>query len=432
MIGTIIEWGASLFDCALCVYFITIFNRSTFRKNLFILPTLIVLYGFTLFSDNFLPGFSVLTIIIVWIIATLYALIISNKDYISSLVSSSVFYICYTLISSLLFSVLSFFIDDFDLLLQGSNATVRYIQLFLHKVALFAILKLMLFVFKADKSIGLKNGILTFLFSLITLLGLGGSMRLATLPHAIEMETPILIITSAFIATNVVLYILLAQVQKLQQSKYKLMLLEEKTRFEEARFNDAKTIWKNVRMIQHDMKQHLTVISGHLNENEIDKCKEYLNNLLPTVEQTGTLIKSENKVLDYIINSKLYTLKETQVIISGSIGSLSDIEDSDLACLMGNILDNAIDAIANLKEKRIELLFYRENSNRIIVCKNTVAQSVLKNNRELKSTKKGDSHGFGHKIVAKIVDKYHGIIDYFEDFDMFCVMIILPTLRNRD
>jgi hypothetical protein len=48
-------------------------------------------------------------------------------------------------------------------------------------------------------------------------------------------------------------------------------------------------------------------------------------------------------------------------------------------------------------------------------------------NKELKTTKKSkDAHGFGTKIIAKIAADYHGMVDYFEDFNMFGVQVILP------
>ena len=36
------------------------------------------------------------------------------------------------------------------------------------------------------------------------------------------------------------------------------------------------------------------------------------------------------------------------------------------------------------------------------------------------------SSGYGHKIVEKIVKDHRGMIDYFEEGDMFGVQIILP------
>ena len=182
------------------------------------------------------------------------------------------------------------------------------------------------------------------------------------------------------------------------------------------------------------MKQHLTVIEGLIDSEEKEKCKKYVRELSLSNGFNTSLIYSENKVLDYLINAKLGNIKDTKIIISGSIGDLSDINDTDLVCLMGNILDNAIEAVDKIKrvsEKRIELLFLRQNSNRIIICKNTVDVSVLSANSELISTKSDkQSHGLGTKIIAKIVNDYGGMVDYFEEFDMFGIQVVLPEVSR--
>ena len=68
----------------------------------------------------------------------------------------------------------------------------------------------------------------------------------------------------------------------------------------------------------------------------------------------------------------------------------------------------------------------------MILFKNTIGRSVLKSNPDLKSTKKdGSSHGYGHKIVEKIVKDHRGMIDYFEEGDMFGVQIILPGISKK-
>ena len=222
--------------------------------------------------------------------------------------------------------------------------------------------------------------------------------------------------------------------QKYQQSKYELKLLQDKIDFEESRHNDINNIWSNINKIQHDIKQHLTIISGYIEDNKTTECQKYIQELLPNVDGIGKIITSKNTILDYLINSKLTPLQDTEIVISGSIGDLSDINESDLVCLIGNILDNAVEAIQNLEtkdNKRIELLFMKQNSNRIIICKNTVEKSVLQNNKELKTTKKSkSSHGYGTKIIAKIVSDYNGMVDYFEEFDMFGIQVILPEQKS--
>ena len=282
----------------------------------------------------------------------------------------------------------------------------------------------------------LKKGILIGLFVLsiafsVTILASVASSEVRFLlnPWATDMDSSEqLAAIIPLILINLCLFALYLYLQKLRQGSYEARLFEEKKRFEENRYNDANAIWENVRKVQHDIKQHLTVISGYLSEDKTEECREYISTLLPNVERMGNLIKSDNRILDYLINSKLCALENTQVVISGSVGDLSDITDGDLACLMGNILDNALEGTQSAEEKRIELHFAKQNSNRIIICKNTVAKSVLAENRTLKSTKQnGDAHGYGTKIVAEIVAKYHGMIDYYEEFDLFGVQIILPV-----
>ena len=432
MTNVLFEIAASLFDSVLCICFITQFNGVSFKKNKYILPAIGVYFILTLISDKFLGGFNVLTSLILLALSCAYALCISPRTPIKAILSACIYKVAFILLSSVLYLVISIMINDFDLLMHGSAFIGRYIYIILHKISLFAVLELFSHIFQSKTFTNIKNGILNFLFTLTTIIGLGATMFFTTLSNASEIQTQILIVVISFIAANIFLYILISQVQKLQKSKYELKLLEEKMNYEKDRYNDATAIWTNIKKVQHDMKQHLTVIDGYLKENEIEPCRGYIHKLLPTVNQTEGLIKSDNTILDYLINSKLGALKDTQVIISGTIGNLSDIKDLDLACLMGNILDNAVEAIENVTDKRIELYFAMQNSNRVIICKNTVASPVLETNKELRSTKNsGSAHGYGHLIIAKIVSDYHGMIDYFEESNMFGVQIVLPILDRK-
>lgn len=427
------ELCTSLFDSVLYIYFILRYNGVSFRTSKLTVPAILLLFGVTVLGDHLLPGFSTLISITLFLIATSFSLWVSKKNKLRAIIASCIYEISFILLSSLLYMAMSIFLNDFDQLMQGSSGLGRYIYVLLHKIALFTTLHFVLRIFRAENLKNIWNGVLAFVFSLTTMLGLWATMYMVATPDGEVFKTQILIIVLSFILVNFLLYILLHQIQRLEKTKYELKLLEEKMSFEETRYSDASAIWNNVRKVQHDMKQHLVVMAGFLEQEEPKKCQEYISSLLPEVDQIGKLVRSNNAVLDYLINSKLCALKDTRIVISGSIGDLSDIRDVDLACLIGNILDNAIEALSNVSEKRIELLFTVQNDNRVIICKNTINESVLKNNRKLKSTKTyGDSHGWGHQIVAKIVSDYHGMVDYFEEFGMFGVQIILPNNKKAD
>ena len=281
--------------------------------------------------------------------------------------------------------------------------------------------------FKARNKMELKHGIIALIFSFTTILGLGATMHMSFNAPSTQLQA--MVIAIAFTLCNVILYLLIYQVQKHQQKEYELRLLNERVASTEARHKEITVIWEQARKLQHDMRLHLGIINEYLEKNEVERSKEYINELLPKIQGQRAFTFAENPILEYLINSRLSSLTDTEIVISGSIGDLSDIKDSDLLCLVGNILDNAVEAIARVKrdKKRIELLFLRQNSNRIIICKNTIEKSVLDENSELKTTKAPSSeHGYGTKIIAKIVSDYGGMVDYFEEFNMFGVQVILP------
>ncbi len=427
-----LEFAISLFDVLLCVYFISRFNGASLspKRNKFIAPAILVIFAFSIVNDLFLEGFNLVGTIVFLSLYIGYSLLTANKKYIRAILGACIFEIVLVILSSLIYLVITFIIKDYDLLLQGESGVFRYAYLIIHKIMLFIVLKIILMCFKSSDFIDTRHAIIAFLFSFATILGLGSTMYVALVAGASKIQVQTMIITLVFAFANIALYVLIFQLQKYQQSKYQIKLLQEKIAFDEARHNDAGAIWSSIRRVQHDMKQHMAVISGYLDDENLDGAKAYISELAPSAYSIGTLVSSDNRVLDYLINSKLASLSDTKIVISGSIGDLSDIRETDLACLIGNILDNAIYALGEIRktdEKRLELLFMRQNSNRIIICKNTIERSVLKNNRELNTTKASpDAHGYGTKIIAKIVSDYNGMVDYFEEFNMFGVQIILP------
>lgn len=427
MTQIIFESFISLLDSVLCVYFIMKFNNSSWKKSKLAIPAILLHFLITLVSDYVMPYFSMALSLVLLILAILYAISICKKHYVRAIITACVYKMEFILLSSVIVTVLSFFYTNINELLYGSYNIGRYIFIAIHKVALFALSNFLVHVFNKNSRLEMKTGFYTLGISLTTILGLGVTMVESHKSAQAGSQFQFLIITAAFVLINIIVYFLISQVQKLQESKYELKLLQEKMKFEEDRHNDISVLWNNTRKIQHDIKQHLTVISNQLADGAIDECQKYVDELLPTIERMGKLVKSDNAVLDYIINTKLGSLEDTHVHISNTIADLSDVRDVDLACLMGNMLDNAIEATKALDNKRIELLFAMQNSNRIIICKNTIAESVLKTNKELASTKPNrDRHGLGHLIMEKIVKDYNGFVDYFEEDGMFGVEIILP------
>lgn len=432
MIGTIFELSLSLIDSILAVYFLTNFNYASWRKNYYILPAIIFPFAFQIFADIYLKDFSLLGSLVQFFLSLTYALLICKKHYFRALSSTCILKVTLIALSSAIYYFLSLIFNDFDSLLYGADSIGRWIYAIMHKTMMLAVLQLILRFFNRDGQGNIANGILTFIFSIITIVGLSLSISIAHTVNSEPIRSHLLSIALIFLSLNLFLYILLSQISKLQKRNYELKLLNEKTKFEERKYEEAISLWNTAEKIRHDVKHHMIALSGMIDEGNTAECKEYLDQYMTALQKTGKFSRSGNTVIDYLIDSKLSPLEKTQIIITGSVGNLSDIKDTDLASLIGNILDNAVEAEAKVKDKRIELMFSCQHDNRIIICKNNIEESVLATNPELNSTKSSTSrHGFGHQIVAEIAKKYNGLVHYFEEDGMFGVQILLPMKSKK-
>ncbi|MBQ7378921.1 MAG: ATP-binding protein [Clostridia bacterium] len=324
-----------------------------------------------------------------------------------------------------LFALFSYPINSAELLIYGSKSFLRIAYLLVCKLTQLALYQVVLQVFEKEQIPDIKNGLLA---AIITALGLGILMKYAARSGDPGTEIIIFALVIVFLLLNLILYLMIRQLRAILKNKYEMRLMQERMAFEKSRVDEASVIWRNIRQVKHDLKNHFAVLRGHLADGDVEACEKYVAKLDATVEGMGNMIQSGNTVIDYLINSKLSGLEGVEVLISGYVGHYNDIDDVDLACILGNVLDNATEALHRVEgEKRIELLFLRRKADRIIICKNTIKESVLSNNRRLKSTKASpELHGIGHQIVEATVKKYHGLIDYFEEDGMFGVQIMLP------
>ena len=313
--------------------------------------------------------------------------------------------------------------------MQGSASITRILYLAIGRLFQFFVYQIILFLFKKTDDLDRKNGVFVLFYSLITMLGLSALMSITVSDLEGKSKISIAILSVILIVSLFSIYIMIRQVMKMQRQEYEYKLMQEKMNAEKARAEDADAIWENIRRVRHDMRNHFTVLKGKLKEGDLKSCEEYIDEIYPTIESVGNLVHTGNAVIDYLINTKFSKDKEIQIIVSGFAEIFGDIEDADLASMLGNILDNAFEAVAKLSDptnKRIELYFLKQNQNRIILCKNSIENSVLQSNKELRSTKRGSEHGYGHKIVATVAEKYGGFVEYLENNGMFCVQIILP------
>ena len=358
MIGTIIELFATLADVLFMVWFVPKFNGVSIKKRPISLIWALVLLIFQLLADRFLAAFDLLYVAIDFIIVLFFSISLQKGKNLWSVFSAAVYVIVIMLSTTFVFTIFSLFTDNIEVVVQGDISYIRLVFLLICKTIHFSFYRLLLLLFKKDNNLDIKNSLLSVLFSVVTAIELGIILEIAAIYDLSGMGLWVTILSIFMILQNIILYLMINQIQKLLKNKYELSLIREKIDSEKSRVEEATVVWNNIRKVRHDLKNHFAILKGKLEEEDMESCKKYLSELNNTVENMGNLIKSGNSIIDYLINSKLSNLNNVKVLISGYVGNYSDIEEIDLACILGNILDNAIEAQQSVKgEKRIELHF---------------------------------------------------------------------------
>lgn len=182
---------------------------------------------------------------------------------------------------------------------------------------------------------------------------------------------------------------------------------------------------QRLRQQSHDFQKHISMIA-YLNENnEHQEIEKYLSELKEIVYVERKYSDSQNIVFDYVLNYKIQQASQKGISINLRIKIPFELEISihDMNILFSNLLDNAMEAVENMEEKKIDVQVIYQKKKLFIEIQNPYDGTFVKKQGDMLITTKTNQelHGYGLKNVKKIVDKYDGVfeIEYTEEkFDV--------------
>ena len=196
--------------------------------------------------------------------------------------------------------------------------------------------------------------------------------------------------------------------------------------------NERETSMLNLRNVSHDMKQKLFPLI-ELAENKKNKeILEYVQNLIDESGiQSFGIARSGNNTIDSLVNYKYSVAKNKGIefCIDLKIPIKMNFSNADLCVILGNALDNAIEATSKLaeKERSVKLAIKYVQNNLSIVVINSFNGSLKRERGGRLITTKPDAsnHGIGLKSIQKAVEMYNGIMHIDSNENIFTLKILL-------
>lgn len=200
---------------------------------------------------------------------------------------------------------------------------------------------------------------------------------------------------------------------------------------------ERETAYRQTRMLRHDLNDRLVGIGALLEAGFAkDAAKEIEKMLYENRLYRNEVSHSGNLALDALINYK-YSVAigegiemECYVEVPANL----PVNDTDLCIILGNLLDNAMEAVLLLPQgkRKIKLTIRMEKNVLSIMVENPYKGKIIKDaTGQIKSSKTVDEeHGIGLLSVRKTVEKYNGELIIRHDEEIFRALLIMYPQEN--
>lgn len=194
-------------------------------------------------------------------------------------------------------------------------------------------------------------------------------------------------------------------------------------------YGEIRNIYMDMRGWRHDYHNHMQVMKARLDMGDMEGLGKYLEELEQELDRVDTLVKSGNLMADAILNSKLTLARRHGISINckAKLPERLPVEDVDLCVILGNLLDNAIEACGQVEEGgRFLRIYMTVNKTQFYLSvQNSAKEDPDFDQRNYISRKRGN-HGLGMKRVKAAVDKYQGYLKLANEPGIFAAEATMP------
>lgn len=198
----------------------------------------------------------------------------------------------------------------------------------------------------------------------------------------------------------------------------------------ERKLHDKEIIDMYTEMIgwKHDFRNHISVISGLLQVSTKEDVIEYINEIDSSISKLDKNIYTDNLAINSILMNKNKVAKDKgiKVNLDLKINSKLKVSNIDICTVLGNLLDNSIEACEHINGyKFIDLKIVSENNMLVIKLNNSTNGNVNEIKGKFFSTKSSAINGIGLIQVDNIVKKYNGYINRKHESNIFTTYIMI-------
>lgn len=263
-------------------------------------------------------------------------------------------------------------------------------------------------------------------FILTQMFILFGYMQNLSLDTSPNRKAYVILVLLACVVMDVFLVQYVLAAAKREHLQRENLLLSEQMDAQISRYSAITTEYETVRHMRHDIAKHLSVMEALLKNGDTQEADQYIMELKSGSYQPSTQF-CENPVADALLHSYTDRTASTgpRLEITAQVPARLGIKNSDLVCVLGNLLDNALEACPTEKSAVIALRVVFTRGCLLVSIDNPVGHREERHCHipELE-------RGVGTRILNHLAQKYHGTYEVSETGDQFHTQLTLMAQED--
>ena len=190
---------------------------------------------------------------------------------------------------------------------------------------------------------------------------------------------------------------------------------------------EIQNMYRQMQEWRDDYRNHIQNMKNRLDGDQ-GELEQYLDELADDLTQTDTSIQTGNVMADAVLNSKLSVAeqKSIQLNVKAHIPKGIEMTDVEMCSVLGNLLDNAIEACEKLPcDKRFLRVYIDKFKGQFYLSVQNSSPSIQRDKGIFRTTKAG-THGFGLFRIDRIAKKYGGYVNRQYEEGVFATELLLP------
>ncbi len=274
--------------------------------------------------------------------------------------------------------------------------------------------------------------IITLMFSFIAILGSANNYELNGIT-AIQLVNSIVVFCGALMSCIVVFYVI-KHIEHKANAEDRVRRNELLLELQKQQYVILAGSMEETRKVRHDLRHHLAVVQGMLAKGEHERLKEYISGYISNLSPSAYINVCSNFAANAVFEYYIMKAKERGIdtTIAFQIDNGTIIKDSDLCIIIGNCMENAIEANENVpvQERFINVKTMKQGNYLYIIFDNSFDGTLRPQEAGYLSRKRDYSVlGTGVKSVRAVVERYNGYLKVDAKDNVFSMSM---SLKYKD